>query len=266
MGAAVVAASLIHAPAARANDDADYAARCGGHLRAPAAGERGARRRAPVVPLEAALRRLRGRIMNRTPSSSSRAGTSRRPPRPSRRFRPAASGGFTGVSSRGLMSAEQEAAAREGQGRQRHHLRQLRRAVGRHRLAARRDCYVIALTPKRRDKVPVCRESVDRHAGLRDRAARRRAGQKPVVLGRSRAVRARVPSASIGSGFRSRTKRTARFASPANTSFESTMPTIRSLPGTDARGATIVELTRRQALAPFTTAVSLHAHTRHSRG
>lgn len=43
------------------------------------------------------------------------------------------------------------------------------------------------------------------------------------------------------------------------------MPTIRSLPGTDAPGATIVELTRREALAPFTTAVSLHAHTRHSR-
>ena len=43
------------------------------------------------------------------------------------------------------------------------------------------------------------------------------------------------------------------------------MPTIRSLSRTDARGATIVELTRRQALAPFTTAVSLHAHTRHSR-
>lgn len=151
MGAAVVAASLIHAPAARANDDADTppdAAAIFEHLQ-QANAERAA-------ALQSYLSRRRYAVFEPNHEPDAELVVSSRYIAPSTKtFETISTRGVGWIHRRvfkGLMSAEQEAAA--GKDKADSAITSANydvRLVGTDSQRGR-DCYVIALTPKRRDK------------------------------------------------------------------------------------------------------------------
>jgi hypothetical protein len=151
MGAAVVAASLIHAPAARANDDADPppdAAAIFEHLQ-QANAERAA-------ALQSYLSRRRYAVFEPNHEPDAELVVSSRYIAPSTKtFETISTRGVGWIHRRvfkGLMNAEQEAAA--GKDKADSAITSANydvRLVGTDSQRGR-DCYVIALTPKRRDK------------------------------------------------------------------------------------------------------------------
>jgi hypothetical protein len=151
MGAAVVAASLIHAPAARANDDADAppdAAAIFEHLQQANA------ERAASLQSYVSTRRYAVFEPNHEPDAELVV-SSRYIAPSTKTFETISTRGVGWIHRRvfkGLMSAEQEAAA--GKDKADSAITSANydvRLVGTDSQRGR-DCYVIALTPKRRDK------------------------------------------------------------------------------------------------------------------